>query len=289
MREVGATERSFVQEATVSGKGPLLGDALGILLGGSPHFGKLDAHHAPQLPRDVRRHIALGDDIRRQRFGEHPPVPAARGQRLNRFGLLDGAECLEPRHEQLAQSFIVERRHGADRIYSKRGVVEDSSQLRHERGLTLRRERLQRSTAFVNRDGPRPHRSEVAPGRLGVAERVGHFSSETRDARVRRSLQSLDRCRPHGRSDEVDPSLEAIPHTLEQARLHPGRSCDRIDQWFQGVRIHGSARNELRDERNAALAGAVEGKRWIRGHERLDAQPHHLWQIVVCRVFRVHQ
>ena len=168
VHEAGAIERDLVQEAAVPGVGPFLG---GALLDRSPDFGKPDAHDAPQLPRDVGRHVALGDDVGRQRFGEHAAVPAARGQRLNRLGLLDAAERLEPRDEQLSQPFIVERR---DRRGWHRREASRSSRAARSSGTSSGRRwaasvcrALRRSSMGTVR---RSHGREVSPGRLGVTE-----------------------------------------------------------------------------------------------------------------------
>ena len=69
-----------------------------------------------------------------------------------------------------------------------------------------------------------------------------------------------------------------------------GRPGDRGDERLERVGIDGAARDELRDQRNAAAAGALERERRVLPDERLDAEPDHLRQVVIGGILAVrHQ
>ena len=61
------------------------------------------------------------------------------------------------------------------------------------------------------------------------------------------------------------------------------------DERLERVGIDRATRDELRDGRDAAAAGALEGERGILRDERLDAQPDHRRQILIGGVLGVRQ
>ncbi len=59
-------------------------------------------------------------------------------------------------------------------------------------------------------------------------------------------------------------------------------------QRLERISIDGPTGDILRDQRNAAPAGALERERRILRDERLYAEPDHLRQVLIGRVLRVH-
>ena len=103
-----------------------------------------------------------------------------------------------------------------------------------------------------------------------------------------RLSRSRRRC-PVGRRDEVDTSLEPVPHALEQAGVHLRGLADRRDQRLERVGVYRAPRHIPRDHRDAATARALEGERRILGDERLHAQPDHRRQILIGGILGVRQ